>query len=87
MRVQTVGERPDPLGGEVAAGEIGHANVLVSPDLNAANIAIELVQRFAADTAYGHTLSGFKRPVADSSRGATVEEIVGNIAMLVLAAR
>ena len=65
----------------------GRANVLVFPDLNAANIAVKLVQRFAKGAAYGHTLSGFKRPVADSSRGATVGEIVGDIAMLVLACR
>ena len=65
----------------------GSANVLVFPDLNAANIAVKLIQRFAKGAAYGHTLNGFAKPVADSSRGATVEEIVGDIAMLVLAAR
>ena len=65
----------------------GRANVLVFPDLNAANIAVKLVQRFAGGSGYGHNLSGFKCPVADSSRGATVEEIVGDIAMLVLFAR
>ena len=65
----------------------GRANVLVFPDLNAANIAVKLVQRFAHGSGYGHTLSGFRCPVADSSRGATVTEIVGDIAMLVLAAR
>ncbi len=65
----------------------GRANVLVFPDLNAANIAIKLVQRFAHGKGYGHNLYGFKCPVADSSRGATVEESVGDIAMLVLSAR
>ena len=65
----------------------GRANVLVFPDLNSANIAVKLIQRFARGAAYGHNLSGFKRPVADSSRGATVTEIVGDIAMLVLSAR
>ena len=65
----------------------GRANVLVFPDLNAANIAVKLIQRFAHGAAYGHSLSGFKCPVADSSRGATVDEIVGDIAMLVLSAR
>lgn len=65
----------------------GRANVLVFPDLNAANIAVKLIQRFAKGAAYGHNLSGFKRPVADSSRGATVDEIVGDIAMLALSAR
>lgn len=71
-------------GASVAAGR---ANVLVFPDLNSANIAVKLVQRFAKGAAYGHTLNGFAKPVADSSRGATVDEIVGDIAMLVLSAR
>ncbi|MDR1272720.1 MAG: phosphate acetyltransferase [Clostridiales Family XIII bacterium] len=78
---------------KVAAGKLkrhsdvaGRANILVFPDLDAANIAIKLVQRFAGGSGYGHTLSGFKKPVADSSRGATVEEMVGDIAMLVIAA-
>ncbi len=78
---------------EVAAKKVkresevaGKANVLVFPDLNAANISVKLIQRFAHGAAYGHNLSGFKCPVADSSRGATVEEIVGDIAMLVLSA-
>lgn len=69
------------------SGVAGKANVLVFPDLNAANIAVKLIQRFAGGAAYGHNLSGFKCPVADSSRGATVTEIVGDIAMLVLSAR
>lgn len=70
-----------------ASDVAGKANVLVFPDLNSANIAVKLIQRFAGGSAYGHNLSGFKCPVADSSRGATVEEIVGDIAMLVLSAR
>lgn len=65
----------------------GRANVLIFPDLNSANLAVKIVQRFARGAAYGHTLSGFRYPVADSSRGATVDEIVGDIAMLVLSAR
>ena len=64
----------------------GRANVLVLPDLNCANTMIKTIQLFAGGKGYGHTLSGFRRPVADSSRGAFVEEMVGDIAMLVLAA-
>lgn len=64
----------------------GRANILVFPDLDAANIGIKLVQRFAHGLGVGHTLSGFRKPVADSSRGATIEEIVGDIAMVILAA-
>ncbi len=65
----------------------GKANVLVFPDLNCANTAVKLIQLFAHGKGFGHNLSGFKCPVADSSRGATVEEMVGDIAMLVLSAR
>lgn len=64
----------------------GQANVLIFPDLDAANIAVKLIQRFAHGKAYGHTLSGFRLPVADSSRSASVEEILGDIAMVVIAA-
>lgn len=78
---------------DVAASKIkrpsevaGKANILIFPDLNSANIGIKLCQKFAGSLGVGHTLSGFKKPVADSSRGATVEEMVGDIAMVILAA-
>ncbi len=64
----------------------GKANILIFPELNAANIAVKMMQKFAHGSGYGHTLSGFAKPVADSSRGASVEEIVGDIAMVILAA-
>ena len=65
----------------------GRANILIFPDLTAANIGIKMIQIFAGGKGYGHTLSGFNKPVADSSRGSSVEEIVGDIAMLVVAAK
>ena len=64
----------------------GRANILVFPDLNSANIGIKLVQRFANGKGFGHTISGLKKPVADSSRSATVEEMVGDIVMVILTA-
>lgn len=64
----------------------GKANVLIFPDLDAANIAIKAVQLFAHGSGYGHTLSGFELPVSDSSRNSTVDEMLGDIAMLALAA-
>ncbi len=64
----------------------GSANVLIFPELNAANLMIKSVQIFAKGNGYGHTLSGFRYPVADSSRGASLDEIIGDIAMLILAA-
>jgi phosphate acetyltransferase len=69
---------------EVAARKVkggspvaGKANILIFPDLNAGNIGVKLVQRFAKAVAYGPSLQGFAKPVSDLSRGAPVEEIVG----------
>jgi phosphate acetyltransferase len=59
----------------------GQANVLVFPDLNAANIGYKLVQQFAQATALGPFLQGFTHPVSDLSRGATVDEIVDTAIM------
>ena len=64
----------------------GKANILIFPELTSANIGIKMIQLFAKGKGYGHTLSGFAKPVADSSRGSSVEEIVGDIAMVIIAA-
>jgi phosphate acetyltransferase len=79
---------------EVAAKKVrgdspvaGRANILIFPDLNAGNIGVKLVQRFAKGVAYGPLLQGFAKPVSDLSRGAPVEEIVGAVTMVAVRAQ
>lgn len=62
----------------------GKANVLIFPNLHAGNIGVKMIQIFGKANAYGPVLQGFRKPVCDFSRSAPVEEMLGNVAMLVL---
>ncbi len=65
----------------------GKANVLIFPDLDAANTAYKLVQYTANAKAIGPILQGFAKPVNDMSRGASVDDLIGVTAVTVVQAQ
>ena len=61
----------------------GGANVLIFPDLGAANIAYKLMMRIGGAEALGPIVVGLSKPVHVLQRGAAVDEIVNMAALAV----
>ena len=53
----------------------GTANILITPDLNSGNILYKSLEQFGGFTIAGPIIQGFKIPLADLSRGSTVEDV------------
>ena len=62
----------------------GNANVLIFPNLDAANIAYKITQRLAGYSAWGPLLQGLNKPIHDLSRGCNVEDIINVSAIAAL---
>ncbi len=77
--IDSIGKRKAP-GSEVA----GRANVLIFPDLQAANIGYKIAQRLGGAEAVGPVVQGLKKPLFDLSRGCSVDDIVNTSAIAAL---
>ncbi len=64
----------------------GEANVLIMPNLDAANISYKVMQRLAKATVCGSIILGAGKPFNDLSRGCPYQDIISLTAMTILQA-
>lgn len=61
----------------------GNANILITPDLNSGNILYKAMERFGGFICAGPIIQGFTKPLADLSRGSTVQDVVLTLDVLI----
>lgn len=61
----------------------GHANVLIVPDLNSGNILYKSMEHLGGWTMAGPIIQGFSIPLADLSRGSSVEDVILTIDVII----
>lgn len=54
----------------------GQANILITPDLNSGNILYKSLEQFGNFTIAGPIIQGFQLPLADLSRGSSVNDTI-----------
>ena len=60
----------------------GRANILITPDLNSGNILYKSLEHFGGFHIAGPLIQGFQIPLADLSRGSTVDDTILTIKVL-----
>lgn len=60
----------------------GQANVLITPDLNSGNILYKSLEQFGGFVCAGPIIQGFEKPLADLSRGSTLEDVILSIKVI-----
>jgi malate dehydrogenase (oxaloacetate-decarboxylating)(NADP+) len=78
---------PEIIDGLYPFSRVRDANVLVFPDLSAANVAYKLLQRLGNAEAIGPVLMGMNKPVHVLQRGDEVREIINITALAVVDAQ
>ena len=60
----------------------GKANVLITPDLNSGNILYKSLEQFGGFVCAGPIIQGFSKPLADLSRGSSLEDVILTIKVI-----